>query len=314
MAKDPRLKGVFFASLTAFFWGFLAIALKVASGIMDPVTIVWFRFVVAFTILGLYYSFSNPSYLKILIKPPMNLVIASIGLSINYLAFLYGVQLTTPGTAQVVIQIGPIFLGFVSLIFFKEKISSRQSLGFIIAGIGLFLFYRDSLSKTASDENLFNMGVLWVVVAAMSWVAYAALQKTLVKSYPPQQLNVFLFALPILLFLPFIKPAGFLELTLANWLLLIYLGLNTLIAYGSLAMAFKFLEANKISMIVTLNPIITFIFMGILATMEVIWIEPEILSFKGMIAASLVIFGAIMAVAFSNKNKKKEVSQYFTKK
>ena len=92
------------------------------------------------------------------------------------------------------------------------------------------------------------------------------------------------------------------------------IALNTLIAYGSLAMAFKFLEANKISMIVTLNPIITFIFMGILATIEVSWIEPEILSIKGMIAAFLVIFGAIMAVAFSSNNKKKEVSQYFKKK
>lgn len=314
MIKDPRIKGVLFASLTSIFWGFLAIALKVASGIMDPVTIVWFRFVVAFSILGIYYVFANPSYLIILRKPPMYLVIASIGLGINYLAFLYGVQLTTAGTAQIVIQIGPIFLGFVGFIFFKEKISLRQSIGFMVAGTGLFLFYRDSLSNISGDENLFNMGMLWIVVAAMSWVVYASLQKTLVKTYPPQQLNIFLFALPIVLFLPFIKPSAFLELSLNNWLLLIYLGINTLVAYGSLAMAFKYLEANKISIIVTMNPIITFIIMGIIAAMEVTWIEPEILTLKGIIAALLVILGAIMAVAFSKKNKKKEVSEIFKKK
>jgi drug/metabolite transporter (DMT)-like permease len=314
MAQDPRIKGVLFASLTSIFWGFLAIALKVASGIMDPVTIVWFRFVVAFSFLALYYSFANPSYLKILIKPPMYLVIASIGLGINYLAFLYGVQLTTAGTAQVIIQIGPISLGFIGFIFFKEKISIRQSIGFLVAGTGLFIFYRDSLSNISGDENLFNMGILWVVVAAMSWVAYASLQKTLVKTYPPQQLNLFLFGLPILLFLPFIKPSGFLDLSLTNWLLLIYLGLNTLIAYGSLAMAFKYLEANKISIIVTMNPIITFMIMGLLAFMEVTWITPEILTFKGMLAAFLVIIGAIMAVAFSKKNTKKEITEIFKKK
>ena len=61
--KVQRIKGVIFASITAFFWGFLAIALKVAAGIMDPVTIVWFRFVVAFTILFVYYIIVNPSYL-----------------------------------------------------------------------------------------------------------------------------------------------------------------------------------------------------------------------------------------------------------
>lgn len=307
--KDQRIKGIIFASITAFFWGFLAIALKVAAGIMDPVTIVWFRFVVAFMVLFVYYLIANPSSLKILKNPPIFLVVASIALGINYLAFLYGVELTTPGTAQVIMQVGPIFLGFVGLIFFKEKISLRQGAGFIIAGIGLFIFYKDSLAKIVGEEAMFNMGILWVVVAAMAWVIYAAFQKTLVKTYPAQQLNLFLFALPIILFLPFIKPSGFIVLSFSNWMLLSYLGLNTLIAYGSLAMAFKYIEANKISIIVTLNPIITFIIMGLLAYFEVTWIEPELLTTKGIIAAFLVIGGAVTAVAFAKPSKKKELEE-----
>ena len=307
--KDHRIRGVVYASITALMWGFLAIALKVAAGIMDPVTIVWFRFVVAFSILFFFFLFRKPSELKILKKPPIFLVVASIALGINYLAFLYGVELTTPSTAQVIIQIGPIFLGFVGLIFFKEKISLRQGIGFMIAGSGLFLFYRDSLAKITGEEAMFNMGILWVVVAAMAWVIYSAFQKTLVKSYSPWQLNIFLFALPILLFFPFIKPTGFMALTLPQWGLLVYLGLNTLIAYGCLALAFKYLEANKISIIVTMNPIITFILMGLLAYFEVSWIEPDILSLNGVIAAVLVIGGAIMAVAFANPSKKKDINE-----
>ncbi len=308
-SKDNRIKGVLFASLTAFMWGFLAIALKVASGIMDPATIVWFRFVVAFSILLVYYAIKNPSALKILYSPPIFLVVASIALGINYIAFLYGLELTTPSTAQVIIQIGPIFLGFVGLIFFKEKISLRQGIGFMIAGVGLFIFYKDSLAKITGEEALFNMGILWVVVAAMAWVIYAAFQKILVKTYPAQQLNLFIFMLPIFLYLPFIHPSQFIGLTTANWFLLIYLGLNTLIAYGSLALAFKYIEANKISIIVTMNPIITFIIMGLLAYFEVSWIEPEILTTKGIVAAMLVIGGAIMAVAFAKSSKKKEISE-----
>jgi len=306
--KDARIKGIIFASITAFFWGFLAIALKVAAGIMDPVTIVWFRFVVAFSVLFVFYSIKRPSYLNILKKPPLFIVVASIGLGINYLAFLYGVELTTASTAQVIIQVGPIFLGFVGVVFFKEKISIRQGLGFVVAGIGLFIFYRDSLSKIVGEEVMFNMGILWVVVAAMAWVVYAAFQKTLVKTYPAQQLNLFLFALPIILFLPFIKPSGFLELSIQNWLLLIYLGLNTLVAYGSLALAFKYLEANKVSIIITLNPILTFVIIGILTTLEVTWIEPEIITFRGIVAASLVVFGAVLAVAFAKPSKKKDIA------
>jgi drug/metabolite transporter (DMT)-like permease len=311
--KNQRIKGVLFASITAFFWGFLAIALKVATGIMDPLTIVWFRFVIAFSILLIYFSITRPHYLKILVKPPLYIIIASMGLGINYVAFLYGLKLTTPATAQIIIQVGPIFLGVVGLVIFKERISQRQAAGFLIAGIGLVIFYRESISRMVAQEDLFNMGILWIVVAAMAWVTYATMQKMLVKSHPAQQLNLFLFGLPILLFLPFIKPEGFIGLSTGNWLLLIYLGLNTLIAYGSLAIAFKYLEANKVSVIITMNPIITFVIMGLLTYFEVTWIEPEILSLRGIIAAVLVLTGAVLAIVFAPANKKKEIDKLITK-
>ncbi|MCB2220805.1 MAG: DMT family transporter [Bacteroidetes bacterium] len=309
--ENSRIKGILFASLTAFFWGFLAIALKVASGVLDPLTIVWFRFLVAFLILLVIFAIKKPEYLVILKNPPLYIIVASLGLGINYLAFLYGLKLTTPGTAQVIIQLGPIFLGIVGLIFFREKISKRQGLGFIVAGSGMYIFYRESLSQIVAREELFNMGIIWVVVAAMAWVVYATFQKMLVKKYPTQQLNLFLFGLPVLLFAPFINPSGFFNLSLNNWLLLIYLGLNTLIAYGSLAYAFKYLEASKVSIIVTMNPIITFIIMGILTYMEVKWIDPEILSTRGLMAAFLVLLGAIMAIAVAKPGKKKDIRAWF---
>jgi len=312
--KDQRIKGVLFASITALTWGFLVIALKMSTSLMDPLTIVWFRFLVAFSILFVYYLVKKPSYLKILKNPPIYLIIASLGLGINYIAFLYGIKLTTASNAQIIIQIGPIFLGFVGLVFFKEKISLRQSIGFMIAGIGLFIFYRDNINKLVGDEDMYNMGVLWVVVAAMAWVVYAAFQKQLVKTYPAQQMNLFIFGLPVLLFLPFIKPSSFLELDFANWMLMVYLGVNTLIAYGFLAMAFKYLEANKISVIITMNPIITFILIGLLTYFEVSWIEPEELTTRGVFAALLVVAGAITAVAFAKPTKKKEITELLPKK
>lgn len=307
--RDQRLKGVLFASITTLTWGFLVIALKMSTSVMDPLNIVWFRFLVAFLVLFIYYLIKKPSDLKILRNPPIYLVIASLGLSINYIAFLYGIKLTTATSAQVIIQIGPIFLGFVGLVFFKETISLRQVLGFAIAGIGLFIFYRDNITKLVGDPDMYNMGVLWVVVAAMAWVVYAAFQKQLVKTYPAQQLNLFLFGLPVLLFLPFIKPESFLELSFGNWMLMVYLGLNTLIAYGSLTLAFKYLEANKISIIITMNPIITFIIIGLLTYFEVSWIEPEKLTVRGVVAALLVVVGAITAVAFAKPGKKKEITK-----
>ena len=47
-------KGIIYASTTAFFWGFLAVALKVAAREVEPVTIVWFRFAIAFVMLAVW--------------------------------------------------------------------------------------------------------------------------------------------------------------------------------------------------------------------------------------------------------------------
>ena len=50
-------------------------------------------------------------------------------------------------------------------------------------------------------------------------------------------------------------------------------GKITLIAYGTLAEAFKYVQANKVSIIITLNPIITFGTIAILAALQVDWVD-----------------------------------------
>jgi len=308
--KDQRIIGIILVSMTALLWGVLAIGLKMAIELLDAMTIVWFRFLLAFSVLCVYYAIKKPAYLRIMYQPPMYLLIAALGLGINYIAYMYGLKYTSASISQIVIQIGPIMLGLVGLVFFRETISRRQALGFMIAGTGLAIFYFDSITQFLGHEELYNMGILWIVVAAMAWVVYAAFQKMLVKTLPAQQLNLFIFGLPVLLFLPFVKFSGFIGLSFGNWMLMVFLGLNTLLSYGFLTMAFKYLEANKISMIVTMNPIITFIIMGVGAYFEVTWFEPEVISMKGIIAALLVITGGVLAVAFANPKKKKEIKEW----
>ena len=79
-------------------------------------------------------------------------------------------------------------------------------------------------------------------------------------------------------------------------LLLLFLGLNTLGAYGSLAFALKYLEANKISIILIQNPIITFVVLMVLQQMQVTWIKADQLNLIAM-----VITGGILTVLSGRK-------------
>ncbi|RXQ97511.1 EamA family transporter [Ancylomarina salipaludis] len=300
---STNLKGVLFACLTAFLWGFLPIFLKVSLKYLEPSSIVWFRFTFAASILFIYFLIMDRKQLQIFKRPPVLLVIAALGLGLNYMGFLQGVNYTSPSNAQIIIQTGPILLALVGFVVYKERLNNKQIGGFAIAGIGLILFYQNQLQGFLNDPEAFNKGFLWIEIGAVAWVLYAALQKKLVQKHPAQTLNMFLYGLPALLYTPTVDFPAFANLSFPIWLIVIFLGLNTLIAYGALAFAFKYTEAYKVSIIVTLNPIITLITMAVLSGLQVDWIKTENLDPISMIGAVCVIGGAIIAVFFARENK-----------
>lgn len=295
-------KGIIYASTTAFFWGFLPVFLKIATHEFDPITIVWSRFAVAFVILSVWQLIKKPSSFQILKKPPLFLIIAGIALSWNYLGYMFGVDYTTPSNAQLFIQAGPIILTVAGLVIFKEKLKRNQIIGFIIAIVGFAFFYRDQLFAFFESQGKYNLGVILTLSGAFAWAIYATLQKKLVTKFSVDSLNIFLFGFPAIIYLPFINLTPLLHLHWGWWILLAFLGLNTFIAYSCLAHALKYLEASKASIILILNPIITFITMGILTEINVSWVELERFSIITFVGAALVFAGAVLVVKKSRKN------------
>ncbi len=296
-------KGIIYASVTAFFWGFLPIALKVAVREVEPVTIVWFRFAIAFLMLAGWQAAKNPSSFKLMIKPPLLLVLAALALTWNYLGYMLGIHYTTPSNAQLFIQTGPIMLAISGFVFFKEKITRMQIIGFAVAILGLSFFYSDQLSVFIGSNDKYNFGVLITLTAAVAWATYAALQKKLVAKYSTESLNLFLFALPVIIYLPFINLSPLFQLSWLWLLLMVFLGANTFVAYTALAEALKYTDASIVSIIIIINPIITFITMGILTAMNVSWVEHERFSMLTILGASLVITGIFLVAKKKRPSK-----------
>ncbi len=296
-------KGIYYAIFTAFLWGFLAIGLKVAVNIVPAITVTWFRFALAFATMVLFYAFKQKEKLSIIKRPPLFAILAGVFLGCNYVGFISGVQMTTPTIAQVFAQVGPAVLAFSSIFLFKEKMSFRQITGLIVVIIGMLVFYKDKMSMISLNEDLqlFKIGVLVLIFGALTWVLYAIFQKKVVNNFDPLQLNLIIFGVPALLLTPAAEFNAFANLTVSQWILMAYLGLNTLLAYGSLALAFKYTEANKVSVIVTLNPLITFGAMIFLSYYHVSWISPETFSILTIVGAVMALMGVVLAVLKSKK-------------
>jgi drug/metabolite transporter (DMT)-like permease len=301
MSND--VKGIIYASITAVLWGVLAIALKVSLSGLSSADITWFRFVMAFAALAIYYYFKKPQYLRILKRPPILLVLATICLALNYYGFIEGVNYTSPSIAQIFIQLGPVLLAVSGFIFFHEKVNWRQIAGLFLVFSGLIVFFAGQFDNGFTGAGKLQTGVLWVLIAAIMWAVYSVLLKILVLKYPPMQLNLVIFGLPALLYLPFVRFEHFFGMGMVQWLILLFLGLNTLFAYGLLSLAIRCIDANKVSVIIVLNPVLTFLLMALIGLTNAKWIVHEHFTTISILGAVFVLSGGVITIFKKNRQR-----------
>lgn len=302
MGKDNR-KGALYAIFTASLWGFMAIILKVITYDLPPVTVVWFRFALAFLILASWTLIFRRSDFSIFTKPPVLLILAALFLAGNYTGFIMGIKYVSPSSSQVFIQIAPVSFALSGIIIFREHVNWKHIVGFITVLSGIGLFYSEQLGDLAAGGENFTLGMFLVLGGGLSWAAFATAQKALLKKIRPNQLNLFVYGACALGLVPLAKFSQLAGMPAVNWYILIYLGLNTVLAYGSLSMAIKLTEATRVSVIITLNPIITFVTMAILTHLQVAWIEPEYFSLFSILGALCVLGGAILVISAGWRKK-----------
>jgi drug/metabolite transporter (DMT)-like permease len=302
MESDNR-KGIIYAIFTASLWGFMAIILKIIINELSPVTVVWFRFSSAFLMLGIWTLIFRRSDFRIFRRPPYQLLLAALFLALNYTGFIAGIKYVSPSSSQIFIQIAPVSFALSGIIIFREHVSWKHIAGFIGVLVGIGLFYSEQLGEMTAGADHFTRGMLLVLGGGLSWAVFATLQKGLVRKVHPNQLNLFIYGACALGLTPLVKFSSFQGMPAVNWILLFYLGLNTVLAYGSLALAIKLTEATRVSVIITLNPIITFVTMAILTRMNVSWIEPESFSLVSVLGALTVLAGAILVISAGWKKK-----------
>jgi len=289
---SDRQKGLLAAAMTAATWSVLAIFLKFALNYSDPYSIVWYRMFVAFiALLGWIIFTNNTRDLKVLRVKPGLLLIAALCLAFNYVGFMQGVHYTSPANAQIFIQFGPLLLAISGLVIFKEKLSAKQFMGFAFCLLGFGLFFADRLNVVIEDRQSFFIGLSWILAAAVTWAAFASLQKSLLKNWKSSQINVYIYLVSCLVYLPLVNWQSLAEIPLSIHILYIFLGLNTILAYGCLAVALKYLPATQVSPIITMNPLLTLVFIFIIDWMEWGFIPADPIGWTGYAGAIIAIMG-----------------------
>lgn len=291
-----RSLGLMMAVITALSWAVLAIALKLALKSFSSGTIVWVRMFVATAILLLVFSWRHRNWLSILRSPPWQGLLCGGLITLNYYGFMKGVELTTASNSQILIQLAPLSFALISIFLYRETPTFMQAIGMLVALSGFGFFYWDQILVSADRMEEFQTGNLWLLLAASSWAIFALIQKSLIKTVAPQQLNLLIYSSSAILLLPTSHLQELSQLSFGEGLLLLFLAVNTVVGYGALAEAIARIPASQVSMIIAVNPLLTILIMTTLTQMEVEWLRAEPIHWRGFVGALLVVAGVILTV------------------
>jgi len=289
------------AVTAAVLWGLVPIVLKYLLSVCSIGTIIWFRFATSFLVLVAVYAVRDPRSFRVIKKPPLLGILAGLCLGANYYGSTMGVHLTSPSNAQVLGQIGPLLLSVAGMVYFKERLSPKQKLGLGLTLCGFIFFYQDQIRGLLVDHGMYIRGDLWIVFGSSIWAVFAISQKILVRRMTPQQANLIIYAVAALVFFPQVKFQEFLQLPWAGWALLCFMGANTLVAYGALAVALKLIEANQVALVVVLNPVITMACMAFLSAYQLGWLGVENITFVGYFGAGAMLAGVGLVVVYAKQ-------------
>ena len=295
MGSANYLRGILLSLVTALLWGILPIFLKISLQGFHAGTISWFRFLFAFLILAIILQWRKHNPLNILRKPPWMGIVGGACLSANYYWVTVGVDLSGPSNMAVLIQVAGVFLVLVGVFVFHERLSLRQVLGMFIVGCGLFLFFHDQQSRIQEPGEYYYANFL-IVLAALVWVGYMVSQKILSRQYGAQSLNLLVYAVATFTLIGGVEWADFTRAGLTAWLSLIFCAVNTLLAYGALAEAVKYIPLALISVIISLNPLITLWGMKILPEIGFAGLQSDPVGSLGYFGGAIAVTGVVLVV------------------
>lgn len=123
----------------------------------------------------------------------------AMGFTIYVITFNLGAQTVSVATSSIIIATTPVLTALAASFIFREKINKKEWLAIVIEFIGVIVI--------CAFEGIltFNLGILWILVAALSFSIYNIVLRKLKGKYTPIQItaySIFAGTLLLLLFLP----------------------------------------------------------------------------------------------------------------
>jgi drug/metabolite transporter (DMT)-like permease len=277
--------------LVALFYAYNFTAAKeVTPQFIGHLGLTWYRVIVTCTIFWIISLFFGPKQKVPLDELPLIALAAFCGVGFNMVTFMWGLSLTSPISASVLMVSTPIIVLVLSAVFLKEKLFATRIIGILLgfAGAALLIFLSTNVGAQASNPLLGN---LLIFVNAISYSFYILLAKRLTVKYHVFTLMKWLYFFGML----FITPFGIVEglefdFAAASTTTLLNIGYVILFAtFGTYMLniiAIRTLKPSVVAVFVYLQPL--------LATIIAVGLGTDVVTWQKTVAGLLIFTGVFL--------------------
>lgn len=172
--KNDLKKVVLFVCLTAFLFGTMEVALKIAGGQLDSLQMTFLRFFIGSIVLAPFAIHERRGKGKIR-KSDLAWVFVSsvVGVSFSMVLFQLGVERCNAATAASLFCLNPLFTMTIAHFFTSEKMNRRKVIALSIGVLAMAFMVRP---WDIQDGNT-PLGMALILIAAVSFSAYTVMGK-----------------------------------------------------------------------------------------------------------------------------------------
>jgi drug/metabolite transporter (DMT)-like permease len=186
--------------LSMVFWAFSFVWFKIANEVFQPISIITLRLILSTALLGITFGFIRK--LQPIDKADRKwfLLLAFLEPFLYFMGESYGLLYVTSTQASVIVSTIPLFSTIAAFVFYGERLTRLNIVGIAISvtGVTLIVLNPDLNSKTPL------VGIVLMMLAVFSAVAYAVVVKKLSARYNAFTLVTVQNAIGIFMFLPFL--------------------------------------------------------------------------------------------------------------
>ncbi|WP_432666038.1 DMT family transporter [Wukongibacter baidiensis] len=307
--KYDECRVYFLMTMTSLFWGGAFIAGKIGVTQFPPLSLTFFRFLIATLIVfPIMVMFEKKEWKLKKQDLPIIFILGLVGIFGYHALFFTALKYTTAIDSSMIVATSPLVTSILASIIVGEKLGIKRlgAIGLALSGVLLSVSNGDiSVLKNMS----INVGNIIMLGAVLCQATYSVLSKKVMNRYSPMIITSYSFLVGTIILIPFVitdNPVTYItNVTWKGWLSVTYMAVfASAIAFLFQQTAIKNIGASKTMSFINLVPVFSIILSAIILKEKITMIK--------FFSALIIIAGVYLNSSINKKTKAEKIINNLT--